>query len=195
MIPPYPLAWPEGLPRNERHSSSSFRTGLNGALKNVKESLRLFGSDTGKPVSEVVLSSNVGGLDVDAPIQDPGVAAWFMWDGAQRCIAIDRYKKPEENLQAIHHIIEARRTEMRHGGLNIVRQTFKSFTALPGPSRPPRYWEHVLGFKPGQPYTKDDVERAYREKAKTAHPDRGGTAAAFQELTQARVDALASFPA
>jgi hypothetical protein len=37
-----------------------------------------------------------------------------------------------------------------------------------------------LGLLP--PYTETDLKQAYREKAKSAHPDRGGTAAAFHEL-------------
>jgi cold shock CspA family protein len=133
-IAKYPLTWPDGLPRTERHQKSQFKTGLSAALKNVQESLRLFGVDTDKPVTDIILSSNVGGLDFGQP-DDPGVAAWFTWDGQQRCVAVDRYPKAEDNLQAIHHVLEARRTEMRHGGLHIVRQTFKGFTALPAPPR------------------------------------------------------------
>jgi hypothetical protein len=52
---------------------------------------------------------------------DPGVAVWFTWDGLGVCIAVDRYQTVEANLQAIHHIIEARRTELRHGTLALVR--------------------------------------------------------------------------
>lgn len=38
----------------------------------------------------------------------------------------------------------------------------------------------TLGLAP--PYAKEDVKQAYLAKAKLVHPDRGGTAAAFQEL-------------
>ena len=130
----YPLCWPESLPRNAVRVKSSFNTTLVRALDNVETSLHLFGKDSGRSVAGVVLSSNVT-IGVPRP-DDPGIAAWFEWDGAQRCIAVDRYRTPAENLQAVHHILEARRTEMRHGGLTIVRQTFKGFLALPaaGPS-------------------------------------------------------------
>lgn len=40
-----------------------------------------------------------------------------------------------------------------------------------------------LGLLP--PYTEADVKQAYLENAKTAHPDRGGSAAAFHELQTA----------
>jgi hypothetical protein len=184
VIAPYPLTWPDGLPRSERHQSSQFRTSLSAALRNVRESLRLFGIDSGKPVSDVVLSSNVGGLEVDRKLDDPGVAAWFAWDGGQRCIAVDRYPKPEDNLQAIHHILEARRTEMRHGGLHIVRQTFKGFTALPAPTgRKP--WREVLQL-PAEPVTRQQLDAAYRALAADAHPDTGGSTDRMAELNAAR---------
>lgn len=186
MIPPYPLQWPEGLPRTSSRQSSKFKATLSQALKNVKDSLRLFGSDTGKIVSDVSLTSNVGGIDPGRP-KDSGVAAWFTWNGQQRCIAVDRYGEVQENLQAIHHIIEARRTEMRHGGLHIVEQTFKGFTALPSNNRP---WRDVLGFNPGSNPTAANVEAEYRQLAKRAHPDSGGTHELMAELNRAREQAL-----
>lgn len=185
MIPAYPLHWPEGLPRTERKASSQFRSSLSAALKNVKSSLELFAKDSGKAVSDIVLSSNVGGID-PGQIADTGVAAWFTWDGEQRCIAVDRYPKPEDNLQAIHHIIEARRTEVRHGGLHIVRQTFKGFTALPAPPGQ-RGWREVLGLKGA--VTVAQIDAAYRERAATAHPDKGGSSEAMAELNRARSEA------
>ena len=153
------------------------------AMENVRQSLRLFGQDTGKPVTDAILSSNVGGLSLDdrAPA-DPGIAVWFQWDGAQRCIAVDRYRRPQENLQAIHHIIEARRTEMRHGGLHIVRQTFKGFTALPAPAGEAEWWK-VLGISSSATLT--EIEMAYRAAAKKAHPDAGGSADMMARLNRA----------
>lgn len=184
----YPLQWPDGLPRTERKASSQFKTSLSAALNNVENSLRLFGGDTSKPVSGVVLSSNVAGLSSAQP-QDTGVAAWFIWDGAQRCIAVDRYPKVRDNLQAIHHILEARRTEMRHGGLHIVRQTFKGFVALPPPADT-KGWREVLGLN--GPVTATDIDAAYRAKAATAHPDRGGSTDAMIALNRARAEAKAA---
>lgn len=187
--PPYPLVWPDGLPRTERKASAAFKTTLSGAIRNVQDSLRLFGNDTGKAVSDVSVTSNVGGIAFEPP-KDTGVAIWFTWDGAERCIAVDRYPKVEHNLQAIHHILEARRTEMRHGGLHIVRQTFKGFIALPAPAGA-RSWREVLGLSMPHP-TKDDVDAAYRAKAQTAHPDKGGSSEAMQELSRARAEAKAA---
>lgn len=187
-FPPYPLAWPDGLPRTERKASSQFRTSLSAAINNVKKSLAAFGSDTGKAVSEVAVTSNVAGIAFEPP-KDTGVAVWFEWEGAQRCIAVDRYPKVEDNLQAIHHILEARRTEMRHGGLHIVRQTFKGFVALPAPEGA-KPWREVLGLV--GPVTAKDIDAAYRAKAQAAHPDTGGSADAMQALNRARSEAKAA---
>ena len=186
--PPFPLVWPDGLPRTERKANSQFKTSLSAAIKNVQDSLRLFGSDTGRPVSEVDVTSNVGGISFNAP-SDTGVAIWFTWDGAERCIAVDLYPKVEHNLQAIHHILEARRTEMRHGGLHIVRQTFKGFVALPAPEGA-KPWREVLGLT--GPVTTAQIDTAYREKAQSAHPDKGGSVDAMQLLNRARAEAKAA---
>jgi len=183
-IPAYPLAWPEGLPRTERRASSQFRTSLSAALSNVRKSLELFGNDSGRKASDIVISSNCT-LGDNRPA-DPGVAVWFEWDGQQRCIAVDRYPKAEDNLQAIHHVLEARRTEMRHGGLHVVRQTFKGFTALPAPPGQ-RTWREVLGIAPNVPITMREVETFYREAAARLHPDKpGGDRDKMVELNQAR---------
>lgn len=48
MIPPFPLLWPEGHPRVKNRERSAFRTAFPAALKNVKDSLRLFAQDSGK---------------------------------------------------------------------------------------------------------------------------------------------------
>lgn len=164
-IPPYPLAWPDGLPRTPvgAISTGAFKTTLAQAQSNVGDELRRFGTDTGKKITDVVFTSNMTGLG--DPPTDKGVAVWFTWDGAQRVFAVDRYTKVESNLQAIARILEAQRTIMRHGGLNIVRQTFRGFTALPAPD----HWSTVLSLP--RAASAEDVSRAYRAAAKAAAGD------------------------
>lgn len=175
---PFPLAWPQDLPRSKGYQTSQFRTELPTALKNVSSSLLAFGRDSGIPVTDIVISSNVT-LGVNTPA-DPGVAVWFNWDGQQRCIGVDRYTSPRENLQAIHHVLEARRTELRHGTLALVRATFRGFVALPAPKQP----HEILGVKPTA--TPDEIKSAYRARIGAAHPDQGGTHASAAELNAAR---------
>jgi hypothetical protein len=187
---PFPLAWPESLPRwKGARQTGAFRTTLNGAIGNVRDSLRRFGSDSGRPIkdADVVISSNVT-LGSEKP-EDPGVAVWFTWDGLSICIPVDRYATVAANLQAIHHVLEARRTELRHGTLALVRATFQGFAALPAPSGK-RHWRVVLGLEDMDPVYPVNVDEAYRAFAKKRHPDAGGSDAAMAELNEAKADAL-----
>lgn len=192
MSSAYPLSWPHGIPRTEpgRRAASQFKTSLEPALKNVTNSLRRFGEATGKSVSNIVISSNYT-LGQRNPA-DPGIAVWFMWDGRERCIAVDRYPRIEHNLQAVHHVLEARVTEARHGGLRIVQQTFTGFVALPAPESfgGQTCWE-ILGIQPNAP--RATIEEAWKEKARTLHPDRaGGSEAGMATLNAAKEAALSS---
>lgn len=179
-VPAYPLAWPDRFPRTvpTRRQQGAFKTSLAGALKNVQDSLRMFATDSGKKLAEVVISSNVT-LSEQRP-SDPGVSVWFSWDGMQVCIPVDRYSKVEANLQAIHHVLEARRTELRHGGPDIVRATFQGFLALPAPADARPWWVVLDVAREASPV---EIKQRYRAKAMELHPDKqGGSTEAFTEL-------------
>lgn len=177
MIPPYPLAWPEHLPRwKGSRDAGQFKTALPGAMKNVRDSLRRFGDLSRKPVKDVVISSNVT-LGVNKPA-DPGVAVWFSWEDQQICIPVDRYASVEANVQAIHHVLEARCTELRHGTLALVRATMKGFQALPAPSD----WRRILRINPSRIVTAEQVDSIYRALCK----ENATNEAAIMELNIAR---------
>lgn len=159
----FPLCWPDTMPRKGgTRETGQFKTALGAALKNVEGSLNLFGRDSGKAVTDVVISSNVT-LGHARPA-DPGVAVWFTWEAQSICIPVDRYSSVEANLQAIHHVLEARRTELRPGTLALVRATMKGFQALPAP----KSWRVILGFAPGTNPTADGLNEAYRAAARLA---------------------------
>lgn len=180
---PYPLVWPDEIPRTTKHEKSAFRTDLKGAIKNVQDSLRLFAQDSGKAMGGLQVTSNVGLFEANPA--DPGVAVWFTWDGAVRCIPVDRYLSVKENLQAVHHILEARRVELRHAGINIVRATFKGFSlALPAPGNRP--WHVVLGVPADA--TPAQIAAAYKERARTLAGM--NDQAQLQELNVARDKAM-----
>jgi hypothetical protein len=181
----FPLTWPQHFPRAKYRERGAFKTALPAAIKNVHTSLRMFASDSGKKLDQLVISSNVS-LGHDAP-SDPGVAVWFVWDGLQVCIPVDRYQTVASNLQAIHHILEARRVELRHGTLALVRATFQGFLALPSPMAA-RDWSEVLGVP--RTASRDDIRAAYRRLASVRHPDKGGSDAAMAELNAAQEKAL-----
>lgn len=181
----YPLTWPRQFARAQAREKGQFKTTLSGALKNVETSLRMFSKDSDTELLNLVISSNVT-LGAQRP-EDPGVAVWFNWAGMSVCIAVDRYLSVEANLQAIHHIIEARRVELRHGTLALVRATFTGFKALPAPAG--SNWWQVLGVK--QTANHVQIQEAYRRLASTAHPDKGGTAERMAEINRAREEGFA----
>lgn len=181
----YPLTWPAQFPRAKYRENGKFKTALPNAIKNVQTSLRGFASDSGKKLENLVISSNVT-LGNDAPA-DPGVSVWFIWDGLQVCIPVDRYYSVASNLQAIHHILEARRVELRHGTLALVRATFTGFLALPAPAG--SHWSDVL--KLPRDAQRSGIEAAYRRLASAAHPDRpGGSHERMAELNAAKEAAM-----
>jgi len=112
---------------------------------------------------------------------------WFVWDGEQRCIPVDRYTTPAANLQAVHHVLEARRVELRHGTLALVRATFRGFVvALPAPGAKP--WWAILGVSAEA--TSDEINTAYRALARERHPDNGGSNGMMSDLNVARAAGL-----
>jgi len=179
----FPLCWPPNFPRSKRREKGKFSTSLNAALDHVETSLNRFAIDSHARVENMVLSSNCT-LGAERPA-DPGVAVWFTWGGLQVCIPVDRYLTPAANLQAIYHVIEARRVELRHGTLALVRATMTGFVALPAPERP---WWEVLGVT--QFADKRTIADVYKTLAVLRHPDRGGTHAMMAELNAARDAAL-----
>jgi hypothetical protein len=185
MTTAYPLAWPQGFPRTKSRNASRFKTTVHQAVNNVTDELRRFGNDTGKRVESTVISSNV--TLTDTRPADPGIAVYFVWDGVQCCIAIDRYPTPMENLQAVSLIVEAERAKMRHGGLNIVRASFRGFASLPPPDEKTaalmKPWRDVLGVQPNA--TLEQAKSAYFRIVKVAHPDVGGDAALFNRAVDA----------
>ncbi len=188
-VPNFPLQWPVGRLRTLPHNykSNPFRTGLEKAMENVRASLRGFSKDAGVKIENVVLSSNADFISVNP--SDPGVAVWFKLKGQWVCFAVDVFPTLSANIQAVHHIIEARRVELRYGGFEFVQQTFKSFLALPSPGVDSRPWWKVLLVS--SIANRETIDRAYRDLAKTHHPDKGGDAKNWATLQRAYEEAKA----
>lgn len=180
MANEYPLSWPDNWPRTERPQSSQFRTTLAGALKNVRTSVEAFSMDSGHKVTGLVISSNVT-LGSQKP-GDPGVAVYFTWDNITTCIPVDRYSKVECNLQAIHHVLEAERTKLRHGGLNLVRAAFRGYAALPPPEAREN-WMTVL--RVDRNASSEDVRQSMLRLRAKHHPDKGGDPSVFNDIQNA----------
>jgi hypothetical protein len=165
----YPLHWPDGFPTTSRRESSRFDTSLFKALENVQKSLSAFARDSGKKMTDIIVSSNYSLTDTKP--DQPGVAVYFTWDGERTCIPVDRYLLVQDNLQAIYHCIEAKRTMLRHGGINLVKAAFRGYAALPSPAVDD--WMAVLGASNADSLA--DVKKKYLAAIRKAHPDAGGS--------------------
>ena len=175
----YPLSWPEGFPRSKgQQKYSRFSTTLFVALENVQSELAAFAKDSGKKLTDVIISSNYS-LSITKP-SDAGVAVYFTWDEERTCIPVDRYGSVEENLQAIFHCIKAKRTMLRHGGINLVKAAFRGYTALPNPAS--KHWREVLDY---QGKSRLECRSIYLKLIRQAHPDSGGSASEASEINRA----------
>lgn len=180
----FPLHWPVGWPRTQRLSQARFTVTLSGARDDMLREVAMLGG------SHIVLSSNLrlrqDGLPTGKQTQptDRGVAVYFLWRGRQMVFACDRWGRVEDNIRAIGLTIEAIRGIDRWGASEMLERAVQAFEALP----PPKSCWDILGIKPGA--SADDVTKAYRSKARAAHPDTGGSADAMSELNRARDQAF-----
>lgn len=191
----YPLAWPAGKPRTPWHKieRSRFEPGNRPQeVANVIAELGRLGA------RNVVVSTNLrlrnDGLPYarDRAPDDQGVAVYFDYAGGQKCFACDRWRTIEENLRAIFKSIEAIRGLERWGSKSFVDAAFTGFAALPAPGQQAkRSWRQVLGVGHDGPVNAADINAYYREVARRAHPDMGGSADAMAEVNAARAEALA----
>jgi hypothetical protein len=100
-------------------------------------------------------------------------------------LAADRFVKLQDNVYAIGLHIDAMRGQQRWGVGNI-RMQFAGYRALPAPT-----WPTILGVQIDA--TADQIDKAFRAKAKQLHPDKpGGDADAFARLTEALKQAEAA---
>lgn len=178
----YPLQWPPQYPRCKKPQKSRFDTTLAKAMGNVEKALRLFSKDSGKKVTNITISSNVtlGNMNPD----DPGVSIFFEWDGVQTCIPIDQYDKVQDNLQAIYHVLEADRTKLRHGSLDLVRATFSGYAGQLPASGSGQKWWGVLNVDRDSSFKQ--IKESYRKLIKKHHPDRNnGSTEQFEIIQEA----------
>lgn len=192
----YPLRWPLGWKRtsmNQRAANNNWKGTTDKYRRELLDELRRLGA------TDIVISTNVPlrkdgefYADFRTP-DDPGVAIYFKRGGKAFSLACDKYTRITWNVHAIGLTIEAMRQIERCGASDMLDRAFTGFAALPESTE--KSWRNVLGFAPGEFPSMDHVERLYRERARQAHPDRGGSDAAMQELNRARDAARAELSA
>jgi hypothetical protein len=202
MTESYPLHWPAGWPRTPakevvdgkygfrrpraNSAASPFWT-FNDARDALLEELHRLGATHGRRVLSSNFKLTAAGLPTDrgGRPEDQGIAVYFDLGGKAMVMACDRYTGAPENMRSIALAIEAMRQLARHGGGAMMERAFSGFQALPASG--PDCWA-VLGVPSNADV--DTINKAYRAKAKAAHPEAGGSTAAMQELNVARDEAL-----
>ena len=184
----YPLSWPAGWPRTPswKIGPGRFKAQSWTVLEELRREVERLGG------RYTVISSNVpvraDGLPyADAAkrrVTDPGVAEYFERKGKQMVFACDTYDTPLKNARAISLTIAAIRGIERWGASTMLERSLSAFEALPAP----KDWRAVLGINGN--VTTLEIERRYRELARSAHPDAGGSHDRMTELNAAREAAL-----
>jgi hypothetical protein len=106
-----------------------------------------------------------------------GIAVYFKFKGKQVVMARDGFISVAGNLRSLGLAIEALRQLERQGGSLMLERAFEGFLAIAPPGKKP--WREVLGV---QPDWSGDLTGLYHEKARTRHPDKGGSDTLMAEL-------------
>lgn len=125
----------------------------------------------------ILLSSNYT-LGVENP-SDPGVCAYFEWDGLRLAIPCDRWDRISHNIQAIALTVEAMRGMERWGAKHMIRAMFTGFKQLANKGHDPQWWI-TLGVGPNSGAA--EVKEAYRRLAQEHHPDKNGDPDVFRRI-------------
>lgn len=209
----FPLSWPDGWPRTPLHARKTdhpfrrrnFATGGNDVISFDRARRDLRGELSRLGARGITLSTNVplrndGEAYANAArrrMDDPGVAVYFTLKGRQMVMAQDRYWDVAANMRSLALAIDGMRQLERHGGGTMMERAFAGFAALPAPDghKPKRPWWTVLNYSPNPDDRADlsveEIEARFRTLAKRRHPDvDGGSVEAFQELQEAKDDAI-----
>jgi hypothetical protein len=204
-IPRYPLAWPLGwvrTPHGSRRRSQFTQTiqstapdapkrvgqvSVYTATTRLEKNLELMGADG------AVLSTNVslrldGRPRSEMDPSDPGAAVYFRFKGRATVLACDRYIRVADNITAMAAHIDALRRIDRYG-VGSLEQALAGYKALPADTAAD--WRSVFGFTTTETVTAETLQQRFRERAREAHPDRGGSDVGMSHLNRARDFALA----
>jgi hypothetical protein len=190
------LDWPTGFDRTskrERSKNRSYEVSLHDAIEDLADEMGRLDVDDWRLSTDLDHQSrnpNYPYANQPEP-EDPGVVVRWTMDGEQYAVACDAYSRARDNLRTVGlYIREKRKMEQRPV------ETGESEFA--NARLPPADDEDVIVAGNGHseaPHEVLEVERdaddevvkaAFRAKAKTAHPDRGGSQREFELIQNAR---------
>lgn len=194
----YPLTWPAGWPRSTTRKRAQFGTKRPGdykrdmtvatACQRLMTELRRLGVLEGDAILSTNIRTRLDGWPVASAAEpvDPGAAVYFVLFEQERVLACDRWTRVADNITAIAAHIQAIRAIERYG-VGSLEQAFAGYTSLPAKGGT---WRATLGFGPDDRPAVEEIDRAFRDRARTLHPDApGGSHDAMAALTAAKADA------
>lgn len=110
---------------------------------------------------------------------DRAVTVSFVTREGPREYTVSRFEAPMDNLWALRIGLDSMRLNELRGLGDVLREMY---LALPAPTKERDPWE-VLGLRPDA--DRETVDAVYRNKAKRAHPDAGGSNEAMAALNTA----------
>ncbi len=201
----YPLSWPTAWKRTHAASRqradfsktiTETRRTADGAEQKVRRTGRIDVSTAVQRLEDqldrlgatgALLSTNVE-LRIDGRPRagrvdpyDPGAAVYFMLNGKPLVLACDRWDRVADNVAALANHIDALRRIERYG-VGRLEQAFAGYAVI-GHAAGVDWW---LELGVSEQATTEQIEMAYREKARAAHPDAGGSHEAMARLNAAR---------
>lgn len=204
----YPLAWPIGWKRtnfNQRRHGKFSETvatrnsadnsivkrgktvSMATAVERLESQLDKLGA--ADPTLSTNVKLNMRGIPYgNEQANDPGVAVYFRFKGRATVLACDRYCTVADNVAALAAHIDALRRIERYG-VGSLEQALAGYKSLPADSAAD--WRSVFGFNAADRVTAEQVQSAFKMRAATAHPDKGGTDEAMMHVNRAREYALA----
>lgn len=212
----YPLSWPKGWPRHkgarerahfgkrtrvpEQSWVSKKQLTTHQALARLRSEVCAFTRnghpwriDPDRMVISTDLKVRLDGVpraDQKDPL-DPGVAVYFKFDDKPVVLACDKWDRVADNIAAIASHLGALRGQERWG-VGRLAQAFAGYTALPAPGQTSAAtWWVVLGVAHNATF--EQIRDAFREKARTAHPDNGGSHEAMSQINAAWDQARKAF--
>lgn len=184
----WPGDWPRTTPQ-EREKNRDFKASIATTTTELKKEMKRMGVDewrasTGSGGS---YTKSNGLPKYDANPDDPGFVLRWTDDGEQFAVACDDYSRLRDNLRSVYLWVH----ETRMRSQRPVTTADAEFAAARLPSgdgkdavaatAPPH---EVLEVDPDA--GEEIVQAAFRQKAKSAHPDQGGDPAEWQRLTDAK---------
>jgi hypothetical protein len=104
---------------------------------------------------------------------------WITRTGQEMTLVMDRQDTAKDNFRVLFLSVQALRLNEARGIADTMREAYLQIAAPPTKRDP----YEVLGIRPDM--APEDVDLFYKAKAQRLHPDKGGDAEAFKELTAA----------